>query len=417
MTVRTCDVAECVSSYAARLHAVIGDRHQVASPLGAWLLLALAGPASTGADRETIAEILGCDVDVAARAAAELLAAPHPLVAGAVAVWTKRGGDISEHFRRWREALPPEVTRGPLPDQAGLNNWAREHTFGLIDRFPIDLTTSMYLVFASALATKVSWQTPFDLAPASELGSASPWAHQLKQVLRTPDPRRAGHEQFIAVTEQAGDVAVHVATAQDGLLVFSVAADPGVPANRVLTAAHQIGCAHAVGAVVQRRDLADLPLGEGPAWLLREEQAPVARDISTAVLPAWSARSKHDLEHPSLGFREVRNALVQAADPWQAKQAAMARYSRTGFEAAAVTAIAVALSMTRSRSTRRVADLRFAHPFAVVAVAIGGNEQAPATQAGPREWHGVPVFSAWIREPEDADDDQPTSAAAQQRGL
>lgn len=418
MAVQTCDIAGCVTGYAARLHATIGDRHHVASPLGAWLLVALAAPASTGADRRALTEILGCDADAAAQAAASLLESPHPLVASAAAVWTRGGGDISDHFRRWRDALPPEVARGALPDQVGLNAWARDHTFGLIDRFPIDLTPSIYLVLATALATKVSWQVPFGLAPATELGQASRWAQQLNQVLRTPDPRQRGHQQFIAATEQAGDVAVHVAVAQDGLLVFSVAADPQVPAGRVLATAHQIGCAHAVGAPVRRRGLGELPLGEGPAWLLREEKAPdAAHDICTAVLPAWSARSKHDLEHPSLGFGEVRNALVQAADPFLAKQAAMARYSRTGFEAAAVTAMAVALSMMQSRGTRRVAELRFAHPYAVVAVTIGGNEVAQATQASTRVWNGVPVFSAWITEPEDPDDDEATSASQQRRAL
>jgi len=38
---------------------------------------------------------------------------------------------------------------------------------------------------------------------------------------------------------------------------------------------------------------------------------------------------------------------------------------------------------------KRTATLRFGHPYAAVARAIGG------------EWDGVPVFSAWITEPED----------------
>ncbi len=76
MSVQPEQVADCVSRYAARLHAAIGTGHQVASPLGAWLLLALAGPASTGPDRAALADVLGCDVDVAAHAAADLLERP-----------------------------------------------------------------------------------------------------------------------------------------------------------------------------------------------------------------------------------------------------------------------------------------------------------------------------------------------------
>lgn len=53
----------------------------------------------------------------------------------------------------------------------------------------------------------------------------------------------------------------------------------------------------------------------------------------------------------------------------------------------------------------RTAELRFGHPFAVVAVA-SDTRWDPATnelRSGP--WHGVPVFSAWLTEPDDATDD------------
>jgi len=62
MSARTCDIAACVAGYSRRLHAAIGTGHQVASPLGAWLLLALAGPASSGPDRDELADVLGCAI-------------------------------------------------------------------------------------------------------------------------------------------------------------------------------------------------------------------------------------------------------------------------------------------------------------------------------------------------------------------
>src|SRR5215472_3523922 len=105
------------------MHAAAGDRHQVASPLGAWLLLALAAPASQGADRDTLTDVLGCDVDVAAAAAADLLAEPHPLVAAAAAVWTTSSFEPAETFRHWQDGLPAAVSTGALPGQEGVDAW------------------------------------------------------------------------------------------------------------------------------------------------------------------------------------------------------------------------------------------------------------------------------------------------------
>ncbi len=399
-----------MAGYAGRLHSAAGSRHHVASPLGAWLLLALAGPASTGADRDALTEVLGCDVGTAAAAAADLLADPHPLVTGAAAVWTAAGFAGTAEFRRWLAALPATVSTGELPGQPALDAWAREHTFGLIDRFPLDAGRAV-LMLATALATKVSWEMPFVLVPASTLGSASPWSHELERVLHTPTgPAERGHVQFIAATADAGDVIVHGATAAGGLMVVSVGAQPGEPAGRVLAIAHDIGHRLAVGAPVARRDLASLPLGDGPLWRLQELMAPA--DACTAVLPAWSASSRLDLTDPALGFAAAVRGLVPDAEDFAARQAAMARYSRVGFEAAAVTAVAVRAAV-RIPALHRVAELRFGHPYAVVAVATDPAAARPGTQSAVSPWHGVPVFSAWVSEPDDAADDDPPPVVSQ----
>jgi hypothetical protein len=410
MTADVSFVAGAVARYADRVHAIAGARHHVASPLGAWLLLALAGPASTGTDREALAELLGRDVPTAAAAATDLLADPHPLVAAAAAVWTAAGFGGTAEFRRWLAELPATVSTGALPGQAALDDWARERTFGLIDTFPLDPARAV-LILATALATKVSWEMPFSLAPASTLGSASPWSRELSRVLHTPTgPGARGHVQFIAATQDAGDVIVHGATAAGGLIVVSVGAEPGVPAGRVLAIAHDIAHRVAVGVPVARRDLADLPVGDGPLWRLQELMAPA--DTCTAVLPAWSASSRLDLSDPALGFAAAARSLVTDAAAFDARQAAMARYSRIGFEAAAVTAVAVR-SAARIPAPHRVAELRFGHPYAVVAVATdsAAGRERPRSAVSP--WHGVPVFSAWVSAPDDADPDDAQPAVSQ----
>jgi len=398
------EIAAPLARYARRLHAVAGPGHQIASPLGAWLLLALCARTTEGKTREILNATLGCDPASAADLGAALLAHPHPLVPAAAAVW-HHDGALSDRQAQWLTGLPPDVQGGPVPDQADADDWARRHTFGLIDRFPLTVDPSVYLLAATALATRVSWERPFEVVAARALGPSSPWASELTRVLRTPDG--PGHEQFIAATETAGDVAVHTARARGGLLVTSVAAAPEVPAADVLTVAYDLATALAAGrqAAVARRSLFDLPLGEGPLWTISERTGPVKaadgrEEQCTAVLPAWSARSDHDLSDPSLGFAAVAGFLAPG-DPWEARQAAMARYHRTGFEAAAVSGMAVALAMRVPRpGLIRTAELRFGHPYAVVAVTVDVPGRSTGT---PSPWDSLPVFSAWVAQPEDAD--------------
>jgi hypothetical protein len=375
-----------LAQYAMRFHARVGAEHHVASPLGAWLVLALCAAADTDAPKDGLAEALGMEPDAAVRTAAALLESPHPLVAAAAAIW-QRLSDAKVDF----SGLPATVETGPLPDQATLDAWAREHTFGLIDEFPLRLDPDTVLILASALATRVSWEQPFDLVPATRLGG-SPWATRVDQVLHTP--RRGGHDQRIIGTQRAGDVAVHTARARDGLLVTSVIADSGVPAEQVIATAYDIVASGGAG----RRSLFDLPLGSGPLWTITEERSRTGREeVCTAVLPAWSARSEHDLGAAELGFPAAAELLARALRlpeyAFAAKQAAVARYTRTGFEAAAVTAMmmmAAGLPLERD-GVRRTAELRFGHPYAVVAT---------ADQPGS-PWHHVPVFSAWITTPDE----------------
>jgi hypothetical protein len=205
-------------------------------------------------------------------------------------------------------------------------------------------------------------------------------------------------------------VAVHLTGARGGLLVGSViAVDPEVSPADVLAAAHVIVTTEATDrGSVPHRSLFDLPLGEGPLWEISEEEvetkSPDGREeVIRAVLPAWSAESTIALEYEELGLpaaaRALKEALGLANLNYEAKQSAVARYSAIGFEAAAVTGLAMLLSRPSTRpGHRREATLRFGHPYAVVAV-THDERRAPSSKPPARPWHGLPVFSAWVSEP------------------
>jgi hypothetical protein len=204
---------------------------------------------------------------------------------------------------------------------------------------------------------------------------------------------------------------MHAAESADGdLLVVSVLAAPDVPAGEVMAAAQLIARAIADDADVPSYSLFDLPLGGGHAWTITEQSARVIaadgkEERYGTVLPAWSARSEHDLGRPELGFGTAATVLAALLPPdprghaFEAKQVALARYTRTGFEAAAVTAIGMrAAGLPQYRNGLvRTAQLEFTRPFAVVAVAANGwhGERSP--------WDGLPVFSAWVTAPDEAE--------------
>src|SRR5262249_36141723 len=254
----------------------------VGTPVGAWVVLGLGAPAGTGAGREELAEILGASPEDAPDAAAALLAKPHPAVASAAAVW--RRPEVVDALRSWLAELPAAVDVGGIPSQADADRWAAEHTLGLIERFPLEMSPETVLVLASALATSVDWEAPFELAPSAEL--RSPWSERVAQVLRSVPQ----HEAYIA-SAPVGDVAVHTARSADGLAVTSVIADGAVAPADVLAAAH---------GTLTPRSLFEVQLGDSPLWTVTETRGHGQQH--TVLLPTWSARSEHDLMRPEFGF-------------------------------------------------------------------------------------------------------------------
>ncbi|HEX7131265.1 MAG TPA: hypothetical protein VF228_01745 [Iamia sp.] len=399
-----------VAGYAPRVHAAAlatGPAHHVASPLGAWIVLALAADALEGEAREAAAGHLGAPVDEAVGAAVALLDEPHPAVAAAVACWSN-GAALGERLGSWVGRLPAEVEAGPVPTQVVADRWAAARTAGLVDRFPVAVDPVTVLVLASALATKVTWAQPFAVAEAAELGG--PWADEVGRVLT-----RTG-ATHLADTEAAGRVVVTMAESLTDLAVLTVTAAPEVPPVEVIAAAHELAALPAPSAA--RLSLFDVPLGPGHSWDLVEEveaRATTAERVEedTVVLPAWTATSDHRLlTDDRFGFTAVVAHLLAALPPhpdgWEADaaQAAVARYGRLGFEAAAVTALGMRAGSARPPEPHpvpvRTLHARFGHPHAVVAVATQRRWDRVPAWFGP--WDRLPVFSAWVAEPAEVTD-------------
>jgi hypothetical protein len=253
-----------VDVYCRRVTPAVLEQHQngsVSSPLGIWLLLSACASAAVGSELEQLEEVLGCPASEATSLLAQFLEAPPPALHTALALWVSSTEQTSA-LVEWSAGLPGNVERGPMPSQADADAWAARRTSGLIKRFPLEITDLTRVILASALVSKVTWQKPFEVAPAAgELRSSSPWAGRVAHVLVDRAPVGPA---MLMQTEAAGVVATHFAVANEEIAVVSVAADPDVERRLVFEAAYEIGRRCRADALLEARcSLFDAPLGQG----------------------------------------------------------------------------------------------------------------------------------------------------------
>lgn len=360
------DTARPVMGYATLARATLGMATTTAvSYAGLWLLLARLAPVASATHRARLAEVLGVSCDDAAALAAGLLAAPHPTVATALGAWS-----------RFPVTGRLPVVPDKLPDQAGLDRWAAEHTRGLIARFPMEIDPETLLVFATALVLQPRW--------IAELATDDDGLLVLDGGLQT-----------LLDTRAAGRVAVAKPFSEDGVDVVSVIAAPEVSPPDVWRAVDEVVAKLNKGALWHGEHPGE-ELTDGHSWTVREatetfiewDAANEFDDLWRSHLPRWRGDALSALTDAP-GVAELAGSLTEVAPelagPTECVQAATAAYDESGFSAAAVTAFAMATGAPSfvERTIRRI-DVTFGQPHAVVAIARGGA------------WESVPLFHAWV---------------------
>src|SRR3954451_14415999 len=281
--------AGLVTAYAASTRQTLETAQKPAiSYLGLWLLLARFAPIATGAHRARLSEVLGMSCEDAAALAAGLLDAPHPTVAAALGAWSRSPATAT---------LP--VALDELPDQAGLDRWASEHTRGLIERFPLQIDPLTELVLATALVLQPRWTT--------ELGTDENGLLVLDGGLQT-----------IVDTSDAGLVAVAKPFSEDGVDVISVIAAPDVSATDVWRAVDEVVAKLNEGALWHGESPGGHP-ADGHAWTVRETtetflewDAPGDDYVWRSHLPRWDASVDSALT-AAPGVAELAASMGEAA--------------------------------------------------------------------------------------------------------
>ncbi len=359
------------------------------SGAGLWPLLAVLASSADEPGRSELADAVGVPADECMEAARQALKAIGDLegVDAALGVWANVAAQVNPD---WTAQLPPanvgELTGEPAVDQPKLDAWARENTRGLIDRFPVDADPDTMLTLASALAVRTTWARKFsdeNLVPKS-----GPWAKErLAGLSRTWQEL----DDVRVATTPAGPLTQTRVEGDNGLDVHLVLGDEDRRSSEVLPAAMAV--------------LAGEHEARGGTELLESDATPSAPGLT--VVPAqrrsvsvtavrFTVRSDHDLlAHASLfGLDTVRRddrghfarigPVPLRVD--QARQSAVAVFSATGFEAAAVTAIGmrmVSMPVRKERGLRVTYD----RPFGFLAV---------------HRATGLVLFAGWVESAEPA---------------
>ncbi|MGV9595172.1 serpin family protein [Streptosporangium sandarakinum] len=386
------ELVAAVNALTARWAAACsGESSTVLAGAGVWPLLAYLASAADGPGRGELERAVGVDAAGAARAAGEVLAIldGSPAVRAALGLWTGRGLPLRPS---WTAALPEhlrgELTGVPEDDRAALDAWAADRTGGLIRALPVSVTGDTRLVLAGALTVRTAWRHPF-LDEGAE-PAAGPWAGRsvavLRRTTRTPGRVRVAGTPAGPLTalriEGDGEVDVHLLLGEESRT-----------AGEVLTAG--------IGVLAGRHPAVDgdaLAEGDaGPGVTVSSERSHEPGDLLAVTVPRFTVASSHDLTAlPEVfGLAAVtgtgRGHFPGISDEplavGQARQDAVATFSATGFEAAAVTAFGMVTAAAVTRPAHRVrrVEVDLTRPFGFLA----------ADRAS-----GLVLAAGWVAEPE-----------------
>jgi serine protease inhibitor len=383
------DVVRAVNELTARWARNLPEGNTVVSGLGLWPLLAILATAADEPGRTELAQAAGLEADQGSAQALQLVEQIEDSadLHAALGVWLSDQLKLAESF----DSVMPAPLRGQLTgdasvDKPKLDAWAAEHTNDLIREMPIQVTPDVMLVLASALSLRTTWVRPFQEQIRRVYDG--PWAggswHWLERVDGELDAvRRYDDLTVVTVTGDADvdvllGVGAQAATQADvlaGLLDASTRPTGGVPGSQLIS---------------KGDPGPGLTVGLTTAW---------KPDLKLS-LPSFNVEVEHDL----LMLREIFGLSAVTTNPGahghfsaisptplaigQAKQKVLARFFATGFEAAAVTGMALMRTSMPTQQAKRL-EVSLDRPFAFVAVLRESR---------------LPIVAGWVATPTEPGD-------------
>ena len=250
-----------------------------------------------------------------------------------------RDDAVSDRLTEYAGRLPAAATREPLTGQQQLDAWARDHTLGLIDRFPVQVSPELLLVLGRRWPRRsVGWSPSTSFPPRSSplLEHGEDFGTSVSRALRSV----RGHDVRLVRTEAAGLVGAHVAASGDGLAVVSVLGAPDVAREAVLAAAYEVALGLAGARVGEHVSLFDVPSGRSDLGEVVEDTvtargAVVRVEDGVAVLRRGAASTSWTCSRAptAAGFRGAARLLARPPPTGRldARQVAVATLHPGGF--------------------------------------------------------------------------------------
>jgi hypothetical protein len=375
-----------LDSFSERFHQNLRGKHRLASPLGAWCLLAYIAINDDNPHPKVI-ESLGCSPEEAQEILTKLLKKQPKVVSLAVKAWLNPSAANVASVKSWdNEAKEVASPIKDIPTQDELNAWARAESNRLITQFPVEINPDMFLaLFTNLVGTEVAWESPYKAVSDEAMGSA--WKIDNFLVAH-----KETYSSYIYQDETYDLFGVHRKFAKDGeFSVYSVIAlDNNVSEEATMAVARKI----VSSGGYKRFSAHELPLGESANGTLSvtAQKAPSSEEIFTTFLPAWESSNNFNLLQTDLGFREAIERFEDMDDAGiyvEAKQGVEAQYTAEGFKASSRT---FGIATKRCRPVEdceiRHVTMRFNRPYAVVAMVDDVN----------KTWNRVPIFDGWVAE-------------------
>lgn len=366
-----------------------GTNNTVISAPGVWLALTALLAGADGAARQELEAATGVARADAAATVTRSLDEMRQTdgVAAAVGLWVNPSVPLLPGL------FDPAsgVRVAPLEHRAQLDAWVDHATGGQIRSMGVELADDVRAVLASAIAARGCWEQPFHPGIGTWRGQ-----HRTEGWLtRSFDPDDVA---VVGTGPDATKISRVVVRTTTGTEVHLVAGSLGASASRCLNLA--LDALQGTTPVVAGAGIA---AGTSVGCLtVTTEESDNAQPRAHVGVPQFSVADRHDLLHQAdlfglVAIQDTTQGHLPHLTPEplalsQAFQQAVMDFGAEGFEAAAVTALAIVPGSTPRRQPdqhrRLVLRVHHGRPFGFLVVTPGG----------------VPLFAGWVA---DVDTDGP----------